>query len=93
MNEASRPTRLVALGSEAPRDRVPLPGIHPAGYASPAQFLEPPDGEDLATLSQLAAQVLQDPLAMRQLGDRVVELMQQDLRLQRERSRGYGRRW
>ena len=78
------------LGSESMGDR-PLPAPRPAGYAAPARFLEPAQGADLATLSQLAAQILDDPLAVQRLSDRVVELLHQDLKLQQERSRGYGR--
>lgn len=44
-------------------------------------------------LLQLAAEILQDPLAMQYLCDRVYTLMQQDLQRQRERSRGYGRQY
>jgi hypothetical protein len=38
-------------------------------------------------------QILQDPLLLQQLGDRVYELLQEDLRKQSERSRGYGGRF
>lgn len=94
MTETSRSTRIPLLGSEAPSDRmVPTPAISPGEYAAPARFLDLPQSDDLVMLSQLAAQLLQDPLAMQQLSDRVVELLQQDLRRQRERSREYGRRW
>ncbi|XHX78666.1 MAG: hypothetical protein RBJ76_01670 [Stenomitos frigidus ULC029] len=87
-------TRLTPLGSEAARDRiVPAATVAPGAYAAPARFLDLPHAEDLAMLSQLAAQLLQDPLAVKQLSDRVVELLQHDLRLQRERNHGYGRRW
>ncbi|MGA9377468.1 MAG: hypothetical protein WBV73_01600 [Phormidium sp.] len=51
------------------------------------------DNQNQATMSQLAKQVLEDPLLLRQLSDRIYELMQTDLRLQRERSRNYGRRY
>lgn len=78
-------------GSDLP-PTPPLPlAVSPGAYAAPAQFLVEP--EELALLSQLAAQLLADPLALQQLSDRVVELMQQDLNRQRERDRGYGRRW
>lgn len=80
----------IPLGSEAVSDR-PIVAVCPAGYVAPARFSESSEA-DLAMLSQLAAQLLQDPLAVRRLSDRVVELLQQDLKLQQERSRGYGRR-
>jgi len=92
--ESSSTTRLIPLGSEASRDRtVPTPAVIPGAYAAPVRFLDLPQPEDLAMLSQLAAQLLQDPLAVKQLSDRVMELLQRDLKLQRERSHGYGRRW
>lgn len=81
----------IPLGSEATGDRV-LPLGNPAAFATPAH-LNVSNSNDLAQLSGLAAQLLQDPLAMQRLSDRVLELLQQDMRLQRERNRGYGRRW
>ena len=94
MTDSLHSTHLTSLGSEAPSHQsVPVAAITPAGYAAPARFLELPQPEDLAMLSQLAAQLLQEPLAMQRLSDRVMELLQRDLMLQRERNRGYGRRW
>ena len=81
----------IPLGSEAVGDR-PIAAVRPAGYAAPARFSAFPHAEDLNLLSQLAAELLQDPLAVRRLSDWVVELLHQDLKLQQERSRGYGRR-
>ncbi len=93
MAESSSTTRLTPLGSEAASDRrVPAPAVSPGAYAAPARFLDLPQPEDLAMLSQLAAQLLEDPLAVKQLSDRVLELLQRDLMLQRERSHGYRRR-
>lgn len=40
---------------------------------------------------QLLEQILRNPLLMQQLSDRVYELLQADLRQQRERKFGYGR--
>jgi hypothetical protein len=49
---------------------------------------------EMATaIAKLTQQILQDPLQLKQLGDRVYELLQQDLRIHQERSRGYGRRF
>lgn len=62
----------------------------PAGYAAPALVQSKSKTEDLAKISKVAGQVLQDPLRMRLLSDRVYELMLQDLRRQQERSRNYG---
>lgn len=42
---------------------------------------------------QLAAQILQDPLAQSKLCDRIYELMQHDLQYQRERQQNYGGRY
>lgn len=93
MTDPSPPTHLTNTGAAAPGDRTLLPAaVHPAGYAAPVQFGEPSQGTDLDTLAQLAAQLLQDPIAVYHLSDRVFELLQQDLDRQRERGYGYGRR-
>jgi len=47
--------------------------------------------DEAAALSSLAQQILDDPIALQQLSDRVFELLERDIRLQRERSRPYGR--
>ena len=79
---------LTPLGSEAARDcMIPSVAVRPAGYAAPARFLQLTHPEDLALLSQLAGQLLQDPLAVRRLSDRVVELLHQDLMQQPGRQR------
>lgn len=41
-------------------------------------------------LSQLAEEILKDPVLVMRLGDRIYELMAQDLRNQKERNRNYG---
>jgi hypothetical protein len=63
----------------------------PAGYAAPLSVLQSDRQKaDQTRLSQVAAKVLQDPLLMMKLCDRVYQLMGEDLRYQRERSRNYG---
>lgn len=62
----------------------------PAGYAA-LGFDTSDDNSDSTTLAELAAKVLEEPLLMQQLSDRVYELMQEDLRQQQERRRNYGR--
>ena len=49
--------------------------------------------EVTTAIAKLTQHILQDPLQLQQLGDRVYELLQQDLRIQQERSRGYGKRF
>jgi hypothetical protein len=46
--------------------------------------------QDRTALSKLATKVLEDPLLLQRLSERVYELMQSDLRNQRERTRNYG---
>ncbi len=41
---------------------------------------------------EIAKLVLQDPIMMQKLGDRVWELLREDMRLLKERSQGYGSR-
>ncbi|MBT9316667.1 hypothetical protein [Leptothoe spongobia] len=59
-------------------------GTAVAGFALTLQ----PEADELAGM---AAQVLADPIMFRKLCDRVHELLQADLRYQRERAQGYGR--
>ena len=47
--------------------------------------------DDLAQLAPTAAKLLDDPVALMTLGDRVFELLNKDFRYQQERYRGYGR--
>jgi hypothetical protein len=46
---------------------------------------------DLKALSTLADKVLNDPILLRKLGDRIYEIMQEDIRNQRDRT-GYFKR-
>ncbi|MEM0979085.1 MAG: hypothetical protein AAGH78_02315 [Cyanobacteria bacterium P01_H01_bin.58] len=48
--------------------------------------------EEAGALAGVAQQVLEDPVALQQLSDRVFELLAQDIRLQRERGHTYGSR-
>lgn len=84
---------MIRLGSEAPTQPFFAVTVNPTCYAAPAQFSDTLPSDELEMLYQLAAELLEDPLAVQRLSDRVLELMQQDLTLQRERDRGYGRRW
>jgi hypothetical protein len=47
--------------------------------------------DEMAQLAPLAKKILDDPVALMRLGDRVFELLSQDLKVQRERRQGYGR--
>lgn len=49
------------------------------------------DADELSKYAPLASQILDDPVALRQVSDRVFELLCRDLRLQQERRQGYGR--
>ncbi|HEY9850971.1 MAG TPA: hypothetical protein V6D28_15995 [Leptolyngbyaceae cyanobacterium] len=42
-------------------------------------------------ISQLAEKVMLDPLLLRKLSEKVYELMQEDIRVQRDRDRNYQR--
>lgn len=94
MSEMGSSRSLPSLGSEAPSDRyIPLPTSSPGEYTAPVQFLSTTKADELETLCQLAAELLEDPLAVQRLSARVLELLQRDLEQQRERHHGYGRRW
>ncbi len=62
----------------------------PAGYAASAAVQSHCQPEELSAIAKLASKVRGDPLLMRQLCDRVCELMLEDLHRQRERSRHCG---
>ncbi|WP_017304554.1 hypothetical protein [Spirulina subsalsa] len=57
----------------------------PAGYTAPV-VLQTKHFENLPRLGRIAHQVLNEPSAIRKVGDRVYELMEEDLRSRRERS-------
>jgi len=65
----------------------------PAGYAASAKIqsaLSDGDSEsNFNDLCKVAEEIMSDPLKMRLLGDRVYQLLLEDLRLQKERSRNY----
>lgn len=88
------PTSHLSSQSEQPIEPSldPLGGFStPAGFAAPAEFQS--NQKELGELSTLADQVLQDPLLLSKLGDRIYQLLQEDLRYQQERSRNYGGRF
>ncbi len=64
----------------------------PAGFAAPPFIQIDSQKDDRAALLKTASRVMQDPLLLRKLSDRVYELMLEDLRYQRERSINYGSR-
>lgn len=64
----------------------------PAGFAAPPALHSQSQQLDRTGLLKAASRVMQDPLLLRRLSDRVYELMLEDLRYQRERSRNYGSR-
>jgi hypothetical protein len=65
----------------------------PVGYAASARIQSNlPDSDSVTNfndLCQLAEEIMSDPLKMRLLGDRVYQLMLEDVRLQKERIRKY----
>jgi hypothetical protein len=61
------------------------------GSATPPSFAIE-EAKKTANLLQLATKILEDPLLQRKLSDRVYELLLEDLRIQKERSRNYGSR-
>lgn len=62
----------------------------PAGFAAPASIQMRHESQPSAAL---ASRVLRDPLLLRRVSDRVYELFLEDMRLQHDRSRGYGGRY
>ncbi|MEM6254093.1 MAG: hypothetical protein AAF821_14340 [Cyanobacteria bacterium P01_D01_bin.156] len=64
------------------------PTAMPIGKLAPASLQS--DRNNLPQLSDIAVQLLNDPLQVRRLTERVHQLMQADLHLQHERLGGYG---
>lgn len=60
-----------------------------AGFAAPAKIQTDLSVQDFQLISQAASKILENPLEVRQLADRVHQLLQADLRLQRDRSSHY----
>ena len=63
------------------------PPSAPLGLMAPAYIQSQRD--EFPQLSAIAAKLLDDPLQVRQLAERVYQLMQEDLQLQRERHGDY----
>ncbi|MEM6612192.1 MAG: hypothetical protein AAF652_08045 [Cyanobacteria bacterium P01_C01_bin.72] len=64
----------------------------PAGFIAPAKIQTNLEQQDFEAISQAASKILENPLEIRQLAERVYQLMQDDLRLQSDRSGNY-RSW
>lgn len=64
----------------------------PAGFAAPA-FIQAGSSQSSGTSTVLANTVLNDPLLLGKVSDRVYELLIEDLRQQQERSCNYGGRY
>lgn len=62
---------------------------NPCGFLINAQNLNQRSPEEWRKLNKIAAEIRKDPLKMQKLADRVYKLMQQELQLSSERSRGF----
>ena len=65
----------------------------PAGYAATAEILSESKTEELAAIYKLAGEVMQNPLMIRSLSDRVYQLMLEDLHNQQQRRINYRGSW
>lgn len=65
----------------------PFPGT--AGYSAPL-WVQSEKPDDLALASELAGIVIDDPILLQKLSDRVFDLLQEELRDQQHRRRSYG---
>lgn len=59
----------------------------PAGFGAPAKIQTNLKQQDFRIISQAASKILENPLEVRRIADRVYQLMQEDLRLQSDRNR------
>ena len=64
----------------------------PAGFIIPAKIQTNLSDKEFKQISQAAAKILQNPLEVAQLADKVYELIKADLHAQRDRN-GNFRRW
>lgn len=81
-----------------PMTNLPSNSFTTSNAVGPIQGLDQPlaesgtsGGDNTGELAALAHRLLEDPIALHQLSDRVFELLQQDIRLQQERHRTYRR--
>ena len=77
------PLDLTTLTSQFPTVPSPSQGTIPIG--SPMVYRDTLDHEDRVTIEQIAADLLDDPMALQYLCDHVYALMQQDLSAQHTR--------
>lgn len=74
---------LTDLTSQFPTVPNPAQGANPIG--SPIAYSDALTNENIAAISQLAAELLDDPIALQHLCDRIYTLIQQDLSQQLNR--------
>lgn len=60
-----------------------------AGFIAPAKIQTNLSDQDFQLISHAASKILEKPLEVRKLADRVYQLLQADLRLQSDRSNHY----
>ncbi|HIK14515.1 MAG TPA: hypothetical protein IGS53_04375 [Leptolyngbyaceae cyanobacterium M33_DOE_097] len=83
---------LMGFGAVSPGTLPPLAAPGGVMGSSAAVSVQVRDPRQVADLEALADQVLRDPVLLRQVCDRVYQLLLEDLRQQHERSRSYGGR-
>lgn len=76
-------TDLTTLSSQFPTVPDPAQGSVPIG--TPLTYSDLLTNEDLATIGQLAAELLDDPIALQHLCDHIYTLLQHDLARQQSR--------
>ena len=91
LNQRSRLT-IVTLTDNQPSWYPKSDLSAPAGFIAPAKIQTNLDQQDFEAISQAASKILKNPLEVRRLADQVYQLMQDDLRLQSDRSGNY-RSW
>ncbi len=84
----------MTLNADISPDWKPVTEVNnPAGYTASAKIQSNQPYSDAKTnfsdLCKVAEEIRNDPLKMRLLTDRVYQLMLEDLRLQKERTRNY----
>ncbi len=92
MSSQSALSSLLGFGRVSPATLPPIGAPSSlAGFAAPAA-IQLPTSQESADLNALAAKVMADPLLLRQLSDRIYQLLLEDLQHQHPRTYSYGGR-
>lgn len=91
MSDTQSHSPLTGLSSQPVQLPIGGPSA-PVGFSAPA-WIQAQHSQQVQSCMAIASEVLRDPLLLRQVSDRVYQLMLEDLREQHERTGDYGGRY